>query len=49
MEEVEKFKYLGVWFERKLRSNVHFEDGKSGRRVGWKGDVDVQSEWTSGS
>ena len=23
MEEVEEFKYLGVWFDRKLRGNVH--------------------------
>ena len=23
MEVVEEFKYLGVWFDRKLRGNVH--------------------------
>ena len=23
MEEVEEFKYLGVWFDKKLRDNVH--------------------------
>ena len=23
MEEVEEFKYLGVWFDKKLRGNVH--------------------------
>ena len=26
MEEVEEFKYLGVWFDRKLRGNVHFDN-----------------------
>ena len=25
MEEVEEFKYLDVWFDTKLRGNVHFE------------------------
>ena len=25
MEEVEEFKYLGVWFDRKQRGNVHSE------------------------
>ena len=24
MEEVEEFKYLSVWFNRKLRDNVHW-------------------------
>ena len=33
MEEVEAFKYLGVWVDRKLRGNVQLEDGKKGRRV----------------
>ena len=28
MEEVEDFKYLGVCFDRKLRGNVHKEDGE---------------------
>ena len=25
MDEVEEFKYLVVWFDRKLRGNLHFE------------------------
>ena len=25
MEEVEEFKYLGVWFDRKLRGNFYLE------------------------
>ena len=25
MEEVEEFKYLGVWLDRKLQGNVHLE------------------------
>ena len=25
MEKVEEFKYLSVWFDRKLRGNVHLE------------------------
>ena len=25
MEELEEFKYLGVWFNKKLRGNVHLE------------------------
>ena len=25
MEEVESFKYLGVWFDRRLRGNVQLE------------------------
>ena len=28
MEEVEEFKFLGVWFDRKLRGNPLREDGK---------------------
>ena len=25
MEELEEFKHLGVWFDKKLRGNVHLE------------------------
>ena len=49
MEEVEEFMYLGVWFGKKLVVSPLREDGKYGRRVGWKGDMDIQSEWTGGS
>ena len=46
MEEVEEFKYLGVWVDRKLRDNVLLEKvAKKGRRVDWKGDMDERSEW----
>ena len=45
MEEVEEFKYLGVWVDRKLRGNVQLEKmAKRGRRVDRKSDMDEQSE-----
>ena len=44
MEEVEEFKYLGVWVDRKLCGNVQLEKMAKGRRVDWKGDIDEQSE-----
>ena len=49
MEEVEEFKYLGVWFDRKLRGNVHLEKivKKAEERVGkvtWMSRVNVQVE-----
>ena len=49
MEEVEEFKYLGVWFDRKLRGNFHLE--KMGnkveewvRKVMWMSRVNGQVE-----
>ena len=38
MEEVEEFKYLGVWFDRKLRSNVHLEK-MANKAEEWVGKV----------
>ena len=50
VEEVEEFKYLGVWVERKLRGNVELEKmAKKGRRVDWEGDMDEQSVWAGGN
>ena len=51
VEEVEEFKYLGVWVDRKLRGNVQLEKiaKKKGRRVYWKGDMHEQSKWAGGS
>ena len=47
MEEVEGFKSLGVWFERKLHDNVHLKRVANKARVGWKDDMDDR-EWTGG-
>ena len=49
IEEAEEFKYLGVWFDRKLRGNVHLEKivKKAEERVGkvtWMSRVNVQVE-----
>ena len=49
IEEAEEFKYLGVWFDRKLRGNVHLEKivKKAEERVGkvtWMYRVNVQVE-----
>ena len=42
--------HLGVWFDRKLRGNVHLvKMGNKARRVVWKSDMHVQSEWTDKS
>ena len=49
MEEVEEFKYLGVWFDRKLRGNVYLRRWRIRQKMHWKGDVEVRSEWTGGS
>ena len=38
MEEVEEFKNLGVWFDRKLRGNVHLEKMKI-KAEEWVGKV----------
>ena len=55
MEEVEEFKYLGVWFNRKLRGIVHIEKmvNKAKEWVGkvmWMSRVSEQVEidrgWT---
>ena len=37
MEEVKEFKYLGVWFDKKLLGNPHLV--KIENKAGWKGDV----------
>ncbi len=44
MEEVNAFKYLGAWFDRRMRGNVSTagENDREGRGMGWKGGVDVQ-------
>ena len=51
LEEVEAFKYLGVWFDKKLKGNIQLvrEDEGEGRRVGregveWMSKVDGQVE-----
>ena len=49
VEEIEEFKYLRVWVDRKLRGNVQLEMPKKGRRFDWKSDMDEQSEWAGGS
>ena len=55
MGDVDGFKYLGVWFERKLRGNVHLEkmENKAEEKVGkvmWmfrmNGQVEVDIGWT---
>ena len=38
MEEVEEFKYFGVWFDRKLRSDVHLEK-MANKAEEWVGKV----------
>ena len=38
MEEVEELKYLGVWFYRKLRGNVHLEK-MANKAEEWVGKV----------
>ena len=43
MEEVEEFKNLGMWVDRKLQGNAVGEDCKKGKRVDWKGDMDALS------
>ena len=54
MEEVEEFKYLGVWVDRMLRGNVQLEKMSTKKEewtgmVDWNGDMDEQSEWAGGS
>ena len=47
MEEVEEFKYLRVWFDRKLRGNVHLEK-MANMAEEWVGnEIWISSEWTA--
>ena len=39
MEEVEEFKYLGVWVDRKLRGNVQLENMAKKKAEEWIGRV----------
>ena len=42
-EEVEEFKYLGMWVDRKLRGIIQLEKmAKKGRRVDWKSEIKKQ-------
>lgn len=43
MEDVEIFKYSGVWTDKWTRGNVHVvaDDGRKGRKVGSKDRVNV--------
>ena len=49
VEEVEEFKYLGLWVDRKLRGNVQLEKMLKRQKSGFEGDMDEQSEWAGGS
>ena len=49
MEEIEEFKYLVCGLKGNYEVLSTREDGEEGRRMGWNGDVDIQSECTGGS